>query len=147
MPARTSAPLGAVLCLAVASITHAAVVRPVVDGTGLRRAAGDLAEDVFRVTGVRPALSTMGPAPSTKDDVASDIVIVGIAGRSAILDRLAKSGRIDLARLRGQWEASTISVVLKPWRGVERAVVVAGSDKRGAIYGVYDLSEAMGVSP
>lgn len=61
MPARTSAPLGAVLCLAGASITHAAVVRPVVDGTGLRRAAGDLAEDVFRGTGVRPALFDDGP--------------------------------------------------------------------------------------
>jgi hypothetical protein len=172
MPARTSAPLGAVLCLALASIAHAAVDRPVVDTAdsrgavrlvtagkaativfdadadpGVRRAAGDLAEDVFRVTGVRAALSAKGPALPTKDDAGSDIVIVGVAGRSALLDRLAKSGRIDLAPLRGTWEASTTTVVMKPWAGVARAIVIAGSDKRGAIYGVYDLSEAMGVSP
>jgi hypothetical protein len=43
---------------------------------GVRRAAGDLAEDMFRVTGRRPTLST--PLLQSKDDAASDIVIVGV---------------------------------------------------------------------
>ena len=38
-------------------------------------------------------------------------------------------------------------MVAHPPPGVERALVIAGSDKRGAIYGIYDLSEAIGVSP
>jgi hypothetical protein len=149
----------------MASTSSAAVDRPIVDSSdsrgavrlvsagraatialdvdvdpGVRRAATDLAEDAFRVTGIRLGVTTAAPA-------GSDIVVVAVVGRSALLDRLARAGKIDLSAIRGQWEASVTAVVTKPWPGVERAVVVAGSDKRGAIYGVYDLSEQMGVSP
>ena len=74
-------------------------------------------------------------------------MVVGVVGRSALLDRLARAGKIDLSAIRGQWEASVTAVVAQPWPGVERALVVAGSDKRGTIYGIYDLSEQIGVSP
>src|SRR6185503_6293385 len=64
-----------------------------------------------------------------------------------IIDRLVREGKLDVASITNQWEAFILQVVDKPLPGVDRALVIAGSDKRGAIYGVYDLSEQIGVSP
>ena len=47
----------------------------------------------------------------------------------------------------GQWESFIIQVVPEPLLGVASGLVIAGSDKRGTIYGIYDLSEEIGVSP
>lgn len=107
---------------------------------GVRRAVADLQGDIALVTGARPAL---GQAAGSADNV----VIVGTLGKSALIDRLAAEGKIDAAALRGKWEGYLIQVVPNPMPGVARALVVAGSDKRGAIYGVYTLSEQIGVSP
>lgn len=111
------------------------------DYTGVVRAARDLQADVARVTGVTPQLvheaGAMGAAP----------IIVGTAGRSALVDRLAREGKIDVSGLAGKWESFFLQVVEQPLPGVARALVIAGSDKRGTIYGVYDLSEQIGVSP
>jgi len=111
------------------------------DYAGVRRAAGDLQEDVFRVTGVRPQVLT-DRLPS-----ADEVLIVGTVGRSSVIDRLVKSGQLDVEEIRGRWEASVVQVVARPWPGARRALVIAGSDKRGTIFGVYDVSEQIGVSP
>ncbi len=110
------------------------------DHPGVRRAARDLAEDVFRVTSLRPDVVS-------GDRAASDLVIAGTIGRSRAIDRLIASGRLDVAEARGRWEASVVQVVPRPWPGVDRALVVAGSDPRGTIFGIYDVSERIGVSP
>jgi len=110
------------------------------DHPGVRRAAGDLAADVERVTGVRPAV---GDVPRE----AAQVVIVGSLGRGGRVDRLAASGRLDVAPIRGRWEAWLLQVVDDPEPGIARALVIAGSDPRGAIYGVYEVSERIGVSP
>jgi hypothetical protein len=110
---------------------------------GVRRAAADLRADIGRVSGARPAL--LQAAPARRDG--GDLVIVGTLGKSALVDRLAREGRIDAAALRGKWEGYLIQTVRNPLPGVARALVVAGSDKRGTIYGLYTLSEQIGVSP
>ena len=74
-------------------------------------------------------------------------IIYGTVGSSPILDKLDAEGKIDVGGIRGKWEAYSIAVVAEPIDGVSTAVVVAGSDKRGTIYGLYHLSELMGVSP
>ena len=111
------------------------------DWPGVIRAAGDLQTDMERVSGVRPALATSPAAPGRV------AVIIGTVGHSALIDRLARSGKLDVAAIRGRWEAFLHEVVENPLPGVERALVIAGSDKRGTIYGIYDLSEQIGVSP
>jgi hypothetical protein len=113
------------------------------DYPGVRRAAVDLQGDIARVSGSQPALL---PSP---DGGASggDVVIVGTLGKSALVDRLAREGRIDAKSLRGKWEGYLIQTVRNPMPGVARALVIAGSDKRGTIYGLYTLSEQIGVSP
>ena len=110
------------------------------DHAGVRRAVSGLQADIERVSGVRPALG--GPAQR-----AEHAVVVGTLGQSPLIDRLAREGKIDAAALRGKWEGYLIQTVRNPMPGVERALVIAGSDKRGTIYGVYTLSEQIGVSP
>ena len=113
----------------------------VADWPGVQRAVRDLQADFERVGTVRPELN---PAAPTKVPFA---VLVGTVGKSPLIDGLAKAGKINLAGIAGRWEAFQIETVDRPLPGIERALVIAGSDKRGTIYGVYELSEQIGVSP
>jgi hypothetical protein len=111
------------------------------DWAGVVRAVGDLRADVERVTGVAPEIWSSDTSRSER------LVIVGTLGRSALIDRLVAEGRIDAASIAGQWESYFLETVSDPLPGVDEALVIVGSDKRGTIYGVYDLSEQIGVSP
>jgi hypothetical protein len=75
------------------------------------------------------------------------VVLIGTIGKSRIIDRLIRERKIDVSEIDGKWESTLIQVVAHPLPGVERGLVIAGSDKRGTIYGIYDLSEQIGVSP
>ncbi|GIX22182.1 MAG: hypothetical protein KatS3mg121_0965 [Gammaproteobacteria bacterium] len=110
------------------------------DLPGVGRAAGDLAADIERVTGRRPALGHDAPQGAAA-------VLIGTLGHSRLIDALAAAGRLPVETLHGRWEAYHVAVVEAPLPGLERALVIAGSDRRGTIYGVYTLSEAIGVSP
>jgi hypothetical protein len=111
------------------------------DHAGVLRAAGDLAADVARVTGVTLAMV------HDEKGLGANAVIAGTLGKSALIDRLIREGKIDAGQIKGKWEAFLIQVVASPLPGVSSALVIAGSDKRGTIYGIYDLSEQIGVSP
>lgn len=97
--------------------------------------------DLERVSG-RPAalLNRLAGAPR-------EIVLIGELGRSAAIDDLLKRGKLQPAGLKGQWEAYRQAVVEKPFPGVDRALVIVGADRRGAVFGAYDLSARIGVSP
>jgi hypothetical protein len=111
------------------------------DYAGVLRAARDLQADVDRVTGRSPRIAEV------ENDLGTNAIVVGTIGKSAVIDRLIRQRKIDVSAIAGQWEAFLIQVVPKPLPGVERGLIIAGSDKRGTIYGIYDLSEQMGVSP
>jgi hypothetical protein len=119
------------------------------DYAGVRRAAADLQADIGRVSGAQPALASSKALPGAKGGVGQggDLVIVGTLGKSALIDRLARAGKIDAGALRGKWEGYLVQTVRNPLPGVARALVVAGSDKRGTVFGLYTLSEQIGVSP
>lgn len=108
---------------------------------GVIRAARDLAADVGRVTS-RDAPVVVGREPAT-----GEVVLIGTIGRSPTIDRLVREGKIDGGALAGKWETFMTQTVQDPLPGVEWALVIAGSDKRGTIYGIYDLSAQIGVSP
>jgi hypothetical protein len=110
---------------------------------GVRRAAADLQGDIARVSGARPMLLDAGKAVAR----GTDVVIVGTLGKSALVDRLARAGKIDAKSLHGKWEGYLVQTVRNPLPGVARALVVAGSDRRGTVYGLYTVSEQIGVSP
>ena len=111
------------------------------DYPGVIRAVRDLRTDIGRVTSTEPSF--------TLDSVgrAREIVVVGTLGKNDLIDRLVREKRLDVSQVAGRWETFLTQVVEKPMPGVDRALVIAGSDKRGTIYGVYDLSSQIGVSP
>jgi hypothetical protein len=104
------------------------------------RAAGDLADDVQRVTRTRPMLEN-------KVSAGKFLVMAGTLGQSPAIDRLAADGKLDVTGVRGEWESYVLQIVKNPLPGVDAALVIAGSDRRGTIYGIYQLSELIGVSP
>ncbi len=111
------------------------------DFPGVTRAAGDLQADIARVTGITAPIVT-DPAK-----LAAHAIIIGTLGNSPIVDRLVHDGKIDASSIAGKWESTLTAVVQNPLPGVADALVIAGSDKRGTIFGIYDLSQQMGVSP
>ena len=115
------------------------------DYAGVVRAAADLQADIVRVTG-RTSM-VFNDAPNTEKRLGTNAIIVGTVGKSPIIDGLIKEHKIDATAITGKWESFFIQVVPKPLPGVANALVIAGSDKRGTIYGIYDLSEEIGVSP
>ncbi|MGD0568232.1 MAG: glycosyl hydrolase 115 family protein [Candidatus Sulfotelmatobacter sp.] len=111
------------------------------DYWGVTRAVHDLQTDVSRVTGRTP---TVADHPVKSVEFA---IFIGTIGRSAVIDHLVSAGKIDVKAIAGKWEFFQIQVMPNPVPGVAMGLVIAGSDKRGTIYGIYDLSEQIGVSP
>ena len=111
------------------------------DWPGVIRAAGDLQSDIGRVTSRKPSIL------HEMESLSGNVIIIGTIGKSRIIDGLAEAGKIDVGRIAGKWESFSIQVVRRPLPDVATALVIAGSDKRGTIYGIYDLSEQIGVSP
>lgn len=103
-------------------------------------AATMLADDLDRVTGRRPAIASQPEASRTA-------IVIGTLGQSRWVDRLVAKCRLDVSAIRGRWEASLWQTVSQPFPGIEQALVIVGSDRRGTAYGVMDLCESAGVSP
>lgn len=101
-------------------------------------AARDLAADIQAVTGCKPGVASQAGRTA---------VIVGTLGRSPLVDQMAASGKLAAGQLKGAWESFLIASVDRPLPGVDHALVIAGSDPRGTAFGVYELSQAIGVSP
>jgi len=111
------------------------------DWPGVLIAANNLKMDIARVTGKTPIV-TGGLESGQKN-----IVIIGTIGKSEFIDELIRQKKIGVSEIAGQWESFQIQAVPEPFPGVENALVICGSDKRGTIYGIYDLSGQIGVSP
>jgi hypothetical protein len=111
------------------------------DEQAVLRATGDLADDFARVTETKPEIENQF-SPDKKTGV-----IIGTLGKSKIIDQLAAEGKFATNGVSGQWESYVLQVVKNPLPGVDAALVIAGSDRRGTIYGIYQLSEMIGVSP
>jgi hypothetical protein len=111
------------------------------ESSAVRRAAQDLADDLTRVSGQRAILlaAPEKPLPAA--------IIIGTLGQSPLIEGMIRTGKIKAPGLAGQWEGFRILTVNKPLPGIARALVVVGSDRRGAAYGAYEISRAIGVSP
>jgi hypothetical protein len=112
------------------------------DWPGVVRVAGALQGDIQSVTGTMPTLE-MDTVPSS----ATQAVIIGTVGKSALITQLVNAGKLDVSGIQGKWENYLIQIVASPMAGVDSALVIAGSDKRGTIFGMYDVSSRIGVSP
>ncbi|MCA8901243.1 MAG: glycosyl hydrolase 115 family protein [Hyphomonas sp.] len=107
----------------------------------VRHAANSFRQDLARVSGqTADLLHEAASAPS-------NVVVIGVLNDSPLIDGLVQQGKLDASAIDGQWEAFQITTVDQPWPGVRKALVIAGADRRGAVFGTYDVSEEMGVSP
>ncbi|WP_297072190.1 glycosyl hydrolase 115 family protein [uncultured Duncaniella sp.] len=108
------------------------------DAKGVGIAVNNLADDFGRVCGNKAQVSG-NPDGKSK-------IIVGTINNPLILE-LVKAGKLDASQLKGKTEKYVMTTISNPFPGMDEALVIAGSDRRGTIYGVYELSEQLGVSP
>ncbi len=110
------------------------------DFPGVLRVLGMFQNDIAAVSGARPGIIMDSIAASDA------IVIVGTLGTCPLIDILVRERRLDVRAIAGKWEASLVQVVDRPFPLVRRALVIAGSDKRGTMYGMFGISGRIGVS-
>ena len=106
------------------------------DCKGVSYAAHALVKDIQKVSGSQACITSVAKSETGKKPT----ILVGTIGHSAAIDQLIKQRRIDSKQLKGKREKFIITVV-------DGQLVIAGSDRRGTIYGIYELSQQMGVSP
>lgn len=109
---------------------------------GVKLIGNTVAEDIEAVTGVKPSIMLSAPGES--------FVLMATIGKSPILDKLERDNKLTLDDIRGKREVYKIIHIEKPFLDnalVKSILVIAGSDKRGTIYGMFCLSKMCGVSP
>jgi len=107
---------------------------------GVKRIAKKVAADFEKVCGVLPQITEKLPKSGTA-------VIFATLGKSQLTDKLINDNKFDPSLIRGKREVYQIKFIESPFDGVSKALLVCGSDKRGTIYGMFALSEYIGVSP
>ena len=98
-----------------------------------------LSEDVFRVTGFRPLVT------KNKDKVSGNVIIIG-HHQSALVQSFLKTN-VDYISFEKQWESYCYKTILNPNQKINKAFIITGTNPRGTAYGVFDLSQRIGVSP
>lgn len=121
--------------------TAAAVVVEEAAVHGMDYMAEIFCKDIERVTGHCPKIQ------QKIKETDKNIILIATCGYSAYLDRMEESGEIDLSEVRGKREVYGIFPVKSKCMQEKNVLVIAGSDKRGTIYGMFRISEEMGVSP
>lgn len=101
-------------------------------------AANLLALDIERITSYKPKLVT------DVSKATGNIIVIG-AAQSLLVQQFA--GKALYEKLNGKWECFTFSTLDKPSSAISKAFIIAGSDARGTAFGVFTLSEKLGVSP
>jgi len=112
--------------------------------------AKSFAADLESVTGAHAQMLESLPAGDLPHERPLDLIVAGIIGHSPEIDRMISQGKLSprsIEAVQGKWESAVIAVVEHPLPGVHRALVVAGSDRRGAAFALFTLSRKMGVSP
>ena len=107
---------------------------------GVKKVAEKVKKDVELVFDCLPGEYKIGKE-------APHVLIYGTVGKSEILDQLDAIHKIDISQIRGRREVYMIQIVEQPTSDIASAIVIAGSDKRGTIYGLFHFSELIGVSP
>ncbi|KAI3317169.1 glycoside hydrolase family 115 protein [Xylariaceae sp. AK1471] len=122
----------------------ASIVYSADDPVGLEIAATSLAEDLEAITGKRPSVIKIG---DEKCENCTDNAIIAATVNSTLVNTLVQSGKLDISAVDGKWESYQTSIVENPIPGIKNALVIVGSDNRGAMFGIYTLSEQCGQSP
>ncbi len=107
----------------------------------IQKSASLFQNDIEKVSGKKPEI-IHAISPKT-----TNVIIIGSINNSKLIQQLIQSKKINVDSIKNKWEAYQIKIVDKPFKGIDKALVIAGSDKRGTAYGVFEMSKQMGVSP
>lgn len=113
------------------------------DDTVVKTSVSLFAQDVKTVTDQE--IKTIDNTNIPKS--ANYAIIVGTVGKSKWIDDLIAKKKIDVSAISGGWEQYSIQLVDRPISGIKKAIVIAGSDRRGTAYGLLSISKNIGVSP
>ncbi len=117
---------------AVFSLAGAAICVDPADDPLVLQSANCLQQDIAMVTGMKlPIVASIPATPA---------IIIGSVERSLPVTSLEKKGKINTTLIKNKWEAYLI-------QSTDNHLIIAGSDKRGTAYGVFELSKQLGVSP
>ncbi len=103
-------------------------------------ASNILAGDVFKISNKKIEILTKNPNQS-------NVIIAGTIGKNKLIEGLISNGKISVLEIKDSWERYMIQVLNNPIKGIDKALVVVGSDRRGTAYGILELSRMIGVSP
>ena len=116
------------------------------DFSGVARATKNLQSDIEKVSGKKLALLNQFSTANDKTSI-DNAVIIGTLDHSALIAELIAAKKIDVSGIKDQWDAYQVQVVQQPTAHIKRALVIVGANKRGTSYGIYSLSQQIGVSP
>ncbi len=123
------------------SLNNAVIYTDSNDFALIKKSAELLQADIEMVIGKKLPIKT------SLDKPYKNIIAIGSIEKSSLLKELIAKKKLTTASIKNKWEAYQISCVKNPFNQVENILVIAGSDRRGTAFGVFELSKQMGVSP
>lgn len=111
---------------------------------GVKRIGARVAQDIMSVTNHQPSIMEQISKCMT-----TSIVLCATIGKSELLNQLQEKGKVSLNELVGKRECYSLKVIENPFEeypNIHKVLLIAGSDKRGTIYGMFRISELCGVT-
>lgn len=99
------------------------------------------AEDIQRTTNKKSKVMNSAMIKS------KTAVVIGSLGKNQFIEKLIQDKKLDVSSIQNGWEQYIIKTIENPCKGIDKVLIIVGSDRRGTAYGVFALSEAMGVNP
>ncbi|KAF2018797.1 glycoside hydrolase family 115 protein [Aaosphaeria arxii CBS 175.79] len=131
------------------AIHNAPILYSLDDYAGVRIAAESLVNDLLQITGAKPSLIAVKDGTSPAGNSTDTAIIVGSVNSTLIqhLGGNTTNSTSNFAHLQGKWESFSTKILNSPLPGIQNALVIAGSDKRGTVFGIHTLAEQCGQSP
>ena len=123
------------------SISNAVIYVDANDFPLVKKSAELLQDDIEMVTGNKPVIVN-----NTSAATSGSIIVIGSLEKSSLIKKLIAEKKISNT-IKNKWEAYRVESITKPFTGFKNALIIAGSDRRGTAYGVFEVSERIGVSP
>ncbi|HTH30117.1 MAG TPA: glycosyl hydrolase 115 family protein, partial [Lacibacter sp.] len=125
----------------VYTLNDASILVDVNDFTVVNKAALFFAFDMQSVTlktnAIQNSISKSGKTA----------IIIGSVEKSGFIKQLIQQKKLSVSELKGKWEAYKIVTIKNPFKGIDQALVIVGSDRRGTAFGIFEMSKQIGVSP
>ncbi|KAF4949715.1 hypothetical protein FSARC_13417, partial [Fusarium sarcochroum] len=125
-------------------IQGATIIYDEKDPTGVEIAVKSLADDLEQITGSKSDILSW---QALRGNHSFPSVIIAATVNSSLVQALRKDHKIDISDVEGKWETFKTIPIESPFSGIEKGLLVVGSDKRGTMFGVYTLAEQSGQSP